>query len=100
MESIAEAKVDLLEASIARTYMDELKALLSKGSIVEQKSFLRSFVKRVEENLPPVVITGTLPLKTQKVEPPEEKFYLLLMLAPRAGFEPATKWLTATRSAD
>jgi site-specific DNA recombinase len=69
MESIREVKVDLLEASVARAYVDDLKALLSKGSIVEQKSFLRSFVKRIEENLPPVVITCTLPLETQKVEP-------------------------------
>jgi hypothetical protein len=52
MESIREAKGDLLEASVVRAYGDDLKALPSKGSIVEQKSFLRSFVKRIEANLP------------------------------------------------
>jgi hypothetical protein len=30
MESIGEAKVDLLEASVVRAYSDDLKALLSK----------------------------------------------------------------------
>jgi hypothetical protein len=39
IESIREAKMDLLEASIVRTYVDDLRALLSKGSIVKQKSF-------------------------------------------------------------
>ena len=69
MENIREAKVDLLEASVVRAYVDDLKALLSKGSIVEQKSFLRSFVKRIDVNLPQVVVTHTMPLKSQKVEP-------------------------------
>jgi site-specific DNA recombinase len=69
MKSIREAKVDLLEASVVRAYVDDLKALLSKGSIVEQKSFLRSFVKHIEVSLPQVVINYTMPLKTQKVEP-------------------------------
>ena len=31
MESIREAKVDLLEASVVRAYVDDPKALLSKG---------------------------------------------------------------------
>ena len=69
IESIREAKVDLLEASTVRAYVDDLRALLSKGSIVEQKSFLRSFVKQIKVNLPQVVINYTMPLKAQKVEP-------------------------------
>jgi hypothetical protein len=69
VESIREAKVDLLEASVVRAYIDDLKALLSKGSIVEQKSFLRSFVRRIEVNPPQVTVNYTLPLKMQKVEP-------------------------------
>jgi site-specific DNA recombinase len=73
VESIREAKVDLLDASVVRAYMDDLKALLSKGSIVEQKSFLRSFIKRIEVNLPQVVVTYAIPLKTQKVEPLERE---------------------------
>ncbi len=69
IENIREAKVELLEASVVRAYVDDLKALLSKGSIVEQKSFLRSFVARIEVNLPQGVVNYTIPLKTQKVEP-------------------------------
>ena len=68
-ESIRDTRVELLEASVVRAYVDDLKALLSKGSIVEQKSFLRSFVKRIEVNRPQVVIDYTIPLETKKVEP-------------------------------
>lgn len=50
-------------------YADDLKALLSKGSIVEQKSFLRSFIKRIEVNRSQVVIDYTIPLETKKTEP-------------------------------
>jgi len=71
METIRDVKVELLEASIVKAYVDDLKALLSTGSIVEQKSFLRSFVKRIEVDLPQVVLNYTMPLKTQKVEPLE-----------------------------
>jgi|TARA_B100000315_G_C14443373_1_gene525707 uncharacterized coiled-coil DUF342 family protein len=38
-ESIRDARVDILDASLVRSYADDLKALLSKGSIVEQKIF-------------------------------------------------------------
>ena len=68
-ESIRDAKVELLDASVVKAYVEDLKGLLSKGSILEQKSFLRSFIKRVEVNLPKVAIDYTIPLETKKVEP-------------------------------
>ncbi|MGC8834398.1 MAG: hypothetical protein ACP5R4_10125, partial [Armatimonadota bacterium] len=63
IESIRDAKVELLEASVVKAYVDDLKALLCKGSIVEQKSFLRSFVERIEVDPHQVVIDYTIPLK-------------------------------------
>jgi hypothetical protein len=69
VETVRDIKVEFLEASIVKAYVDDLKALLGKGSIVEQKSFLRSFVTQIEVNLPQVVINYTIPLKAQKVEP-------------------------------
>jgi hypothetical protein len=69
MEAIRDVKGDLLETSVVTAYVNDLTALLSKGSIVEQKSFLRSFVKQIKVNLPQVVINYTMPLKAQKVEP-------------------------------
>jgi hypothetical protein len=69
VETVRDLKVELLEASIVKAYVDDLKALLGKGSIVEQKSFLRSCVEQIEVNLPQVVINYIMPLKAQKVEP-------------------------------
>jgi site-specific DNA recombinase len=68
LETIRHVKLDLLETSIVKAYVDDFSILLSTGSIVEPKSFLRSFVKRIEVNLPQVVINYTMPLKAQKVE--------------------------------
>lgn len=68
-ESIRDSRVELLEASVVKAYVDDLKALLSQGSILEQRSFLRSFVKRIEVNLPEVVLDYTIPLETKRIEP-------------------------------
>jgi hypothetical protein len=68
-EAIRDTRVELLDSSVVNAYVDDLKSLLSKGSIVEQKSFLRSFVKRIEVNLPQVAIDYTIPLEMKKVEP-------------------------------
>ncbi len=69
VESIRDTKVELLDAPVVRAYVEDLSSLLGKGSIVEQKSFLRSFVKRIEVNPPQVAIDYTIPLETKKVEP-------------------------------
>ncbi|MBI4283551.1 MAG: recombinase family protein [Chloroflexi bacterium] len=43
-------------------YVADLKGLLASASFLEQKAFLRSFVKRVEFNPPQVAIDYTIPL--------------------------------------
>ena len=68
-ESIRDSKVKLLSASAVKACVGDLKALLGKGSIIEQKSFLRSFIKRIEVDLPRVLIEYTIPLKAKKAEP-------------------------------
>ena len=69
IEGIQDAKIGMLKASAVKAYVEDLRSLLSKGSIVEQKSFLRSFVKRIEVKLPNITIDYTIPLETKKVEP-------------------------------
>jgi hypothetical protein len=66
VEPVRDIKVELLETSIVKAYVDDLKAPLGKGSIVKQKSFLRSFVKQIEVNLPQVVINYTMPPQSTK----------------------------------
>ena len=54
------AQVVDLEA--IKGYVSDLKKLLGSASFLEQKAFLRSFVKRVEFNPPQVAIDYTIPL--------------------------------------
>jgi hypothetical protein len=42
-------------------YVSGLKALLGSNSFLEQKSFLRSFIKRIEIAEPQIVIDYTIP---------------------------------------
>ena len=66
VESLKETTVELLGVPKVRAYVDDLRELLSKGSIVEQKAFLRSFIKRIEVNHPHIALDYTMPLKRTK----------------------------------
>ncbi len=69
VERTRSARVERLEASVVNTYLEDLRALLNKGSIMEQESFLRSFIERIAVDLPHVTIDYTIPLKTTQAEP-------------------------------
>ena len=69
LERMREAKIELLGRAQVKTYVDDLKTLLSKGALTEQKAFPHSFVKRIKVGYPRVVLDSTIPLKAQKVEP-------------------------------
>jgi len=45
-----------------KTYVSDLKQLLNEGSIIEQKSFIQSFVKRIVVNQSKIKIEYTLPI--------------------------------------
>jgi len=47
-------------------YVKDFKALLSKGTFVEQKAFLRSFIKRIDFEPSQVAINYTIPLPVEK----------------------------------
>ena len=57
-----------VELQAVKAHVADLKALLSKGSIVEQKSFLRSFIKRIKVSLPRIVVDYTIPLVAGEAE--------------------------------
>ena len=46
-------------------YVDDLRDVLSQGSLTEQKTFIRSFVKEVKVTGKEVVITYTIPLPSK-----------------------------------
>ncbi len=73
VESIKVAKINTLNSSEVKKYASDLKNLLSKGTIIEQKSFIKSFIKRIEINLPKAIIEYTVPLKIKKAEHPTKE---------------------------
>lgn len=48
------------------SYVKELQQVLGEVSFLEQKTFLRSFVKRIEVNPQTVTIDYTIPLPLEK----------------------------------
>ena len=40
--------VDMADPQVVKDYADDLRNLLGKSSITEQRSFLKSFVERIE----------------------------------------------------
>ena len=60
----------LLDDKAIRAYVKDLKGVLRKGTIIEQKSFLQSFIKRIEVHKDRVVIDYTIPVDAGSGEPP------------------------------
>ncbi len=61
-----------LNLKTIQEYVSSMKALLVSSSFIEQKSFLRSFIKRIELNEPKVVIDYTMPLPINGLTTTEE----------------------------
>lgn len=55
-----------------QSYTDSMKSLLASSSFIEQKSFLSSFIKKVELNEPQVVISYTMPILLNGLTTKEE----------------------------
>jgi hypothetical protein len=54
--------VELVDLKMVETYAQDLKVLLQEADFTERKSFLRSFIKRIEVNEKQVVVHYNLPL--------------------------------------
>ena len=57
---------ETLDADIVMSYVRELEKVLGQASFLQQKTFLRSFVKRVEVNPQTVALDYTIPLPMEK----------------------------------
>ena len=62
----------MLNLEMIQEYVSSLKTLLSRSSFIEQKSFLRSFVKRIELNEPRIVIDYAMPIPVNGLTTIEE----------------------------
>ncbi len=54
--------VQQVDSARVRAYAQDLRALLEEADIVERKSFLRSFVRRIDVNQGHVIVHYTLPM--------------------------------------
>ena len=61
-DALAQRKIELVDADVVRSYVENLRDVLSDSSLVEQKAFIRSFVKEVRVTGKEVLLTYTMPL--------------------------------------
>ena len=66
--AMSESFIQVTKEEIGR-YVQALRVLLDKGSIMDQKAFLRSFIKRIELQGNEVSIEYTTPLETVEKSP-------------------------------
>ncbi len=52
--------------NMLKHYVEDLTTLLKKGTIAEQKAFLRSFIKKITVNHPEVQIDYNIPIINKK----------------------------------
>lgn len=62
LESGYEKPINAADVDEIKHYVDDLRAVLGSASILEQKAFLRSFVKRIDVSKSEVTINYTLPM--------------------------------------
>ncbi len=59
--------VDMADPQVVQEYADDLRSLLAKSSIIEQRSFLKSFVERIEVDESEAKVYYTIPMPPHSV---------------------------------
>lgn len=72
LDAMNEESPQALNLTTVQEYVSSMKTLLVNSSFIEQKSFLRSFIKKIELNEPQVVIDYTMPLPINGLTTTEE----------------------------
>ena len=62
IEALNGKQFDIGDIQVLRRYVQDLRALLGSASILEQKAFLKSFVKRIDVSSSEVTLDYTLPM--------------------------------------
>ena len=60
--SLSDRKLDIEDMSLMQSYVADLKSLLGSAPILEQKAFLKSFVRSIEVSKSEVTVNYTLPM--------------------------------------
>jgi hypothetical protein len=59
--------VDMADPQVVQDYVDDLRSLLAKSSITEQRSFLKSFIERIEVDESEAKVYYTIPMPPHSV---------------------------------
>jgi len=59
--------VDIADPQVVQDYADDLRGLLARSSITEQRSFLKSFVERIEVDESEAKVYYTIPIPPYNV---------------------------------
>ena len=62
IEALLAKRFDIEDMQVIRSHVEDLRALLGSASILEQKAFLKSFVKRIDVSNSEVTVDYTLPM--------------------------------------
>ena len=61
-EALRDRTIELAEKGVVKSYVEDLRELLEESTIVEQKTFLKSFVRRIEVGNSDVKVIYTIPM--------------------------------------
>lgn len=71
--SLSQRQVRLTDPEIVKGYVENLQQVLSGSQLLEQKAFIRSFVKEVRVTGDEVVLTYTMPLTPEGINQDKER---------------------------
>ena len=72
----SDRKVELADLGLIKQHVDDLRSLLDEGTLLERKSFVRSFIKEINITDGEAVLNYTIPLSPDGTS--EEKVVALL----------------------
>ena len=62
MKKLARGRIELCDPKVVRGYVESLRDLLTESPIMQQKAFVRTFVKEIRVTGDEVLLTYTIPL--------------------------------------
>ena len=85
MSELEDSEPGKLDKEQVLDYVKDLKALLSKGTLMEQKTFLRSFIKKIDFEPGQVAIHYTIPMPIEKGRTSEQEVLPIGQRGERCG---------------
>ena len=72
-ENLGQEEIQLADYEVIKSYVSDLRELLSQGTIVEHRALIKTLVNRVDYEHPNITVEHTIPFDTKKAEPPDDE---------------------------